>query len=272
MIFGHRGARGEYPENSIEGFLYAASLGIYGIEMDVCISGDKKVLVSHEPRMNHKICSNPDNSAVNYRQRKNLYRMNYETIRKYDCGLRGNHDFPNQRKIQAYKPLLAEVIEAVEEYTKRNRLKPIVYNIEIKSKRISDNLLHPPPAEFVELVMQDLLPFGIDDRIILQSFDMRPLKIMKQKYPRVTVGILLNSPHFIGRRLKTLSFTPDTCGVNYKYVTIKWLERIHQWGMKALVWTENEPADMQRHLSMGVDGIITDYPERAINAVIGVRA
>src|SRR5581483_12492039 len=151
-IYGHRGARGLFPENTIEGFLYSAGLGIHGIELDVAVSKDKKVVVSHEPWMNPKTCTKPDNSKVSFIRRKNLYKMNYETIRQYDCGLRGNPDFPEQKRMPAYKPLLSEVIEKVEGCLSNNKLPAIVYNIEIKSNWVSDNQLHPPPAEFVELV------------------------------------------------------------------------------------------------------------------------
>src|ERR1700722_10115930 len=131
-IYGHRGARGLFPENTLEGFRYAAGLGIYGIEMDVVISADKKVVVSHEPWMNPKTCTKPDNSKINFLRRKNLYRMDYETIKQYDCGLRGNIGFPEQKKMAAYKPLLGEVIQKTEDFLNNKGLPKVVYNIEIK--------------------------------------------------------------------------------------------------------------------------------------------
>jgi glycerophosphoryl diester phosphodiesterase len=267
VIYGHRGARGVYPENTIEGFLYAASLGVYGIEMDVVISKDKKVVVSHEPWMNPKTCTKPNNSKVSFLKRKNLYRMNYDLIRQYDCGLRGNPDFPEQKSMPAYKPLLKDVIEAVESFLHNNNLPPIVYNIEIKSNWVSDGELHPLPDEFVELVLQELTPFNIYNRIFLQSFDMRPLNILHKKNIGCTIGMLVKSPRFLKRRLNDLLFTPDACGIYYKFATEKWVKRIHDMGMKALVWTENEKEDMQRHLAMNIDGIITDYPARAIEVL-----
>jgi glycerophosphoryl diester phosphodiesterase len=270
IIYGHRGARGVYPENTIEGFLYAASLGIYGIEMDVVISKDKKVVVSHEPWMNPLTCTKPDNSNVNFLRRKRLYKMNYEKIRQYDCGLLGNPDFPEQKRMRAYKPLLAEAIEAIELYTRNNNLPPIVYNIEIKSNWLDDYALYPPPDEYIELVMQELMPFNINDRILLQSFDMRPLNVLHKKNTGCKIGMLVKNPYFIKSRMLGLTFTPDTCGIYYKNATKKWIKRIHDMGMKAYVWTENEKEDMQRHITLGIDGIITDYPERAVEVMTGV--
>ena len=266
-IYGHRGARGLYPENTIESFLYAAGLGLDGIELDVVISKDDKVVVSHEPWMNPKTCTQPNNSNVSFLRRKNLYRMNYEDIQKYDCGLRGNPYFPEQKKMRGYKPLLSEAIEQVESFVKKNNLPLPVYVIEIKSMWITDDEMHPPPLEFVRLVVAELLPFNITNRILIQSFDMRPLNILRENNPGFMLGMLVRSPRFIKRRIKSLTFIPDTCGTYYKLTSEKWVKNIHELGMKSLVWTENEKPDMLNHLKMGVDGIITDYPDRAIEAL-----
>jgi glycerophosphoryl diester phosphodiesterase len=265
-IYGHRGARGIYPENTLEGFLYATYLGITGVELDVVISKDEKVVVSHEPWMNPKTCAKPDLSKVSFLRRKNLYRMDYEEIKHYDCGISGNLDFPQQKKIAAYKPLLPEVIQQVESSLSNTQHPKPVYLIEIKSNWMTDDKLHPPPAEFTKLVIDVLLPFNINDRIIIQSFDMRPLNIIHKNNPGFMLGMLVVSPRLIKRRLKSLSFTPYTCGSLYKLTSQKWVDYIHKLGMKSLVWTENSKSDMLRHLKMGVDGIITAYPEIAIDA------
>lgn len=266
-VYGHRGARGVFPENTLQGFLYATTLGLSGIELDVVISKDNKVVVSHEPWMNPKTCTKPNFSKVSFLRRKNLYRMNYADIKLYDCGLRGNPGFPEQKKTPAYKPLLAEVLQQVEDALNKthNTPKPI-YIIEIKSKWITDNELHPPPEEFVQLVLNEIKPFGIDKRILIQSFDMRPLNIIHKNTPGIMLGMLVRSPRFIGRRMKNLSFIPHTCGTYYKLTSERWVKRIHALGMKSLVWTVNEKSDMLQYIKMGVDGIITDYPEIALEA------
>ena len=266
-VYGHRGARGVYPENTMDGFLYAAALGLDGIELDVVISKDNQVVVSHEPWMNPKTCTKPNLSKVSFLRRKNLYRMNYADIKRYDCGLRGNSDFPKQKKIAAYKPLLSETIDKVEAFLKNtNQPKPL-YIIEIKSSWVTDDELHPTPVEFVRLVMRELLPFNINSRILVQSFDMRPLNVIHENNPGFMLGMLVRSPRFIRRRLKALHFTPDTCGTYYKLTSERWVNKIHEWGMKSLIWTENEKSDMQKHIKMGVDGIISDYPEIALETV-----
>ncbi len=270
-VYGHRGARGVYPENTLEGFLYAASLGLDGIELDVVISKDNKVVVSHEPWMNPKTCTKPDHSKVSFLRRKNLYRMNYADIKRYDCGLRGNPDYPHQKKIAAYKPLLSEVIEQVEVKLKNSALPLPLYIIEIKSNWITDNELHPPPEDFVKLVMDEIKPFNINSRILIQSFDMRPLNVIHKNYRGFKLGMLVRSPRFIRQRMAALSFVPYTCGSYYKLTSERWVNRIHALGMKSLVWTENEKSDMIHHIKMGVDGIITDYPAKALETVKELR-
>jgi glycerophosphoryl diester phosphodiesterase len=266
-VYGHRGARGIFPENTIDGFIYAANLGLAGIELDVVISKDNKVVVSHEPWMNPRTCTKPNSSKVSFLKRKNLYRMDYAEIKAYDCGLRGHPDFPHQKKIAAYKPLLSEVIEKTEAALLNSRNYLPIYIVEIKSNWLTDNKLHPPPEEFAKLVMDELKPFNINNRILIQSFDMRPLNIIHKNNLGFMVGMLVRSPRFIKRRMKTLSFVPDTCGVHHKLTSEKWVGKIHELGMKLLVWTQNEKADMLNHIKMGADGIITDYPEIALEAV-----
>jgi glycerophosphoryl diester phosphodiesterase len=142
-----------------------------------------------------------------------------------------------------------------------------VYLIEIKSKWITDLELHPPPEEFVDLVLKEIVPLGINDRVIIQSFDMRPLNILHKLNAGFRLGMLVRSPRLIRRRMNSLNFIPDTCGIYYKLANEKWIKRIHTMGMKALVWTENEKEDMKYHLSLGVDGIITDYPALGLEII-----
>src|ERR1700757_4808979 len=121
-IHGHRGARGYYPENTITSFIEAIKLGVTAIELDVVISKDMQVVVSHEAWMNEAFCSRPDGMEVesNSRAKYNLFKMKYEEIVKFDCGNRGNTEFPLQQPMPEHKPLLSEVIDKVESYTKEN--------------------------------------------------------------------------------------------------------------------------------------------------------
>src|ERR1035437_9340568 len=192
-IHGHRGFRGHFPENTLTAFKEAAKLGIDAIELDVIISKDSQVVVSHEPWFNHKICSEPDGKPVKARKQHNLYKLTYAEIKQFDCGKRGNKNFPQQAAIPEYKPLLKDVIESIERFTKENNLPPIHYNIEIKSMKIGDGKWHSKPAVVAKLVMNVLDQYNINDRIMIQSFDVRSLQEVHKITPDIKIGLLIRS-------------------------------------------------------------------------------
>ena len=119
-IQGHRGARGLKPENTIPAFITALDSGVTTLEMDVVITKDKEVIVSHEPWMSSAICADPLGKAISEKEEKkhNIYKMTYEQVKGFDCGMRGNLRFPEQEKMQSVKPRLIEVIIAAENHIK----------------------------------------------------------------------------------------------------------------------------------------------------------
>jgi glycerophosphoryl diester phosphodiesterase len=132
VIQGHRGCRGVYPENSLPAFQHALEMGVTVLEMDVCLSADGKVYVSHEPYMNPLYASFSDGRPVTDAT-INLYQKTYSEIKSFDVGSRGNRLFPEQVRVATYKPLLSEVLALGEAFA-RNSGRPIQYNIEIKSE------------------------------------------------------------------------------------------------------------------------------------------
>jgi glycerophosphoryl diester phosphodiesterase len=264
-IQGHRGARGLYPENTLRGFIEAVKLGVNAIELDVVISADKKVVVSHEAWMNEDFCSLPDGTPVEKGTGKNynLYKMRYTEIKKFDCGKMANAEFPMQMAIPSYKPLLNEVITYVELYTKENNLSPVSYNIELKTEP-EDELFSPPPGMFVDLVHDELSKHQLDDRIQIQSFDVRLLRELKKKDASIRIGLLVENYESLETNIERLGFIPATYSPEFFLVTSTLVSEVHRQDMKIIPWTVNEQEDMLRLLSLGVDGIITDYPNRLI--------
>src|SRR5690606_18139364 len=153
---GHRGDRGNFPENTIPAFLSAVKKGADVVELDVVISKDGKVVVSHEPFMSSLYVTTPagDSIAKETERSYNLHEMTYDSIRKYDTGSKGNKNFTQQQKMRTYKPLLEEVIDSVENYVKANNSKPVHYNIEIKSEEKEYGISQPQPSVFVDMVMK----------------------------------------------------------------------------------------------------------------------
>jgi glycerophosphoryl diester phosphodiesterase len=267
-IQGHRGARGLYPENTVRGFIEAVKLGVHSLELDIVISADHQVVVSHEAWMNEDICSLPDGSPVKYGtgQNFNLFKMNYSEIKKFDCGKRGNPYFPLQKALPAYKPLLDEVITTVENFTKANNLLSVTYNIELKTEP-EDGLFNPPPEVFVEIVYEVIRNHLTHSRIQISSFDVRLLKEMKKKDPAIKMRLLVENRDGLEFNLQSLGFVPEIYSPEFVLVDQNLVNEVHHRGMQLVTWTVNENYDMSMLLSMGVDGIITDYPDRLIEVL-----
>ncbi len=269
MVVGHRGDAGNFPENSIMGFLSAVEKGADALEMDVVISVDKKVVVSHEPFMASHYVLDPKGRPIPKKKQLdyNFYEMEYEIIREFEAGLKKNRDFPRQKKIRAYKPLLEEVIDSVESFTTRAGKKPIQYLVEIKSSSQNYNVYQPAPAELARLVMNAVLEKGILDRTIIKSFDPQLLNQLHRDYPKVRTSFLV-SKGGIGKNLSRLEFIPDYYSPRYKLVkSAKFVDSVHAKNMKLLSWTVNRKRKIRKMLSYGVDGIITDYPERVLDVL-----
>ncbi|MCU0469693.1 MAG: glycerophosphodiester phosphodiesterase [Arcicella sp.] len=266
---GHRGCRGLMPENTIPAFKKALDLGVTTLELDVCISKDHQVVVSHEPYMNMLFCSKPDGSPVTKadEQRLNLYQMNYDEIKRYDSGIRGNILFPEQQKMATYKPLLKDMIAECEAYIKANKLKPVKYNIEIKSEEKEYGISQPQTVkEFSDLVYKEIINQIPPERIILQSFDFNVLKYWKlqidtKKYKRVILSALVEN-EMVDPSLEKLGFNPDIFSPYYKNLIQRRVEMCHAKGIKVVPWTVNNVEDMEKMIAIGVDGIISDYPDR----------
>ena len=265
-IHGHRGDRGHFPENSIPAFLSALQKGVDVIEMDVVISKDKKVVVSHEPFMASLYILQPDGKSIlkNEERNFNLYQMDYEVIQQFDAGSKINPKFLQQQKIKTYKPSLSEVISVVENFTKKHQLTSVKYNIEIKSEVEDYGIFQPEPEEFVHLVTQVLKDHQIENRVILQSFDIQILEEIHQQYPFFTLAYLVEDGEATAN-LKKLSFTPSIYSPHFTLLSSQKVKKLQQQGIKVIPWTVNTTKDLQQMMAFGVDGIISDYPELAIN-------
>ena len=263
---GHRGARGLLPENTIPGFLRAVEEGVDTIEMDVVITGDGRVVVSHEPWFNHIIATKGSGSPVTEEEERslNIYEMTYEETQMYDVGRRGNANFPDQKPLDVTKPLLSEAVIAVETFVEEQGLELVRYNIETKSQPEWYGVYSPLPDEFARLLYDQLVDLDILDRVIVQSFDPLTLIAMKELDPGVPLAMLVyDETQSVERMTEILGFTPDIWSPNYRLVTQALVDKTDRLGMDLIPWTVNERAEMIRLLEMGVDGIITDYPNRA---------
>jgi len=259
---GHRGARGILPENSIEGFKAAIDYGVNTIELDVVVSKDSLVVVSHEAYMNPKICTDSKGNQIKDKSAFNLYEMTYEQIKAFDCGSLKHPDFSEQEPKSTSKPLLSEVIKLSSENFKQKG-EWVSLNIELKSSPDTDNIYHPKPEVFVDLVVRTIKNESIPLSIInLQSFDERILRYIIDKYPGINVAYLVEDGNFYNN-LQKLGKSPQIYSPHYSLVDSLMIKQAHKSGIKIIPWTVNDMKKMQELLELGVDGIITDYPNNA---------
>jgi len=258
----HRGGRGLMPENTIPAMLHAIDLGVNTLEMDAVITKDGQVILSHEPFFSAAIATKPDGARVTAQEERslNIYQMTYPETQRYDVGIVGNPGFKEQQKLAATKPLLSKVIDSAEAYTKKKKSTPVFYNIETKTNPRTDNQYHPAPEEFVEKLMAVILQKHIEDRVIIQSFDFRTLQIIHTKYPNIKTAALVADNKTLDEHLKLLGFTPTIYSPLYTLVKPETIAQCHQQKIRILPWTVNDKPTIEKLKTMGVDGIISDYP------------
>lgn len=261
---GHRGARGLMPENTIPAMIEALRLGVTTLELDVVISRDQQVVVSHDPMMNSIFTLDPQGNPFTPADEAHyvIYQMDYDLIRQFDVGLKGNPAFPGQQRFAVSKPLLAELIDATEAYAAAHALPPVRYNIETKSTVGFDGVWQPSPAEFVQLLMAVVDAKGITARTTIQSFDPRTLQALRTTRPDVTLSLLISNsnPAPLAENLATLGFVPAIYSPDHRLVNSELVAQCRAHGMKVLPWNVNSLEGMRQMLALGVDGLITDYP------------
>lgn len=261
---GHRGSRGLMPENTIPAMIKGLDLGVTTLEMDAVITKDQQVILSHEPFFNHEITTKPDGSFVSEKEEKqlNIYQFSFAETQGFDVGLKLHPRFPNQQKLAATKPLLLHVIDSAEAHCKQNNLPLPFYNIETKTQPATDNTYHPAPELFVDLLMKVITVKKISSRTIIQSFDFRTLQVVHKKYPYIKTAALIEDydRKSLQEQLKALGFTPSIYSPAFSMVTPVLVKQCHDAGMKIIPWTVNDKNSIEKLKAMGVDGIITDYP------------
>ena len=294
-VQGHRGGMALMPENTIAAMINGVKLGVKTLELDVVISADGKVVVSHDAYMSSDFMRKPDGSDISKEEERgmSLYKMTYDSIRRFDAGTKPHPRFPGQLKMKTYRPLLSDLIDSVEAYVKINKLKPVYYNIETKISPAGDGIYNPTPDVFVKAMMEVINKKAISKRVTIQSFDVRTLQILHKTEPKLTLSLLAfgksdalaklktqglsaedekklkQSPLFNGAGgleddLKKLGFVPNIYSPYYTTVDAEMVKKVHAKKMLILPWTVDEEKDMTALGQLGVDGIITNSPDKLV--------
>ena len=277
-IYGHRGARGNLPENTLRSFKFLFDNNISAYETDILISKDLVPVIFHNFKLNPNITKTNDGQWIV--DDIKIFDLTFEELRKFDIGAvnkrsKYGKQFSEQKNLSNQKiPKLSELLEL----TSKNLSDNLVINLEIKSTPIEKNLT-PNPDEMVKIIMDDVNRFELNDKIIFSSFDWRILNEIKETYPKISRAYLTSerkgkiydkSPWLnfmplydsdvneLPRLIKTLggkAWHPKHIDINEDVVRIS-----HEVGLPVNVWTVNEEFEMLRMIDYGVDGIITDYP------------
>ncbi len=261
-VEGHRGARSRLPENTLPAMEYALELGVDVLEMDLAVTKDRVLVLSHDPHINPVICLDPAGKKIEGEQGSLIFSLTLSEVKKYDCGSLKNPRFPDQKPMPGTKiPTLDEVLDLVAN-SKRPWARKVRFNIETKIQPE-----HPDwtttPEEFASLLVSALKKRKLLDRAVIQSFDYRTLEAARKIEPQVRIAALSeNSKEDLVatvRRLKAEILSP------YKeLVTPELVKTLRSMKVEVVPWTANTPAEWEKLVAAGVPRIITDDPEPLI--------
>ncbi len=278
---GHRGARGLAPENTVEGFATALRIGVHTLELDLGRSRDDVLLVAHDPRLNPSITRDAEGRWLEA-PAPALNELDVAQVHRYDVG-RIRPDSPYARQLPMQRGIdgaRIPTLDALFEQTRRWGANDVRFNIETKIDPRQPGL-SPEPEAFVRALLASVRRHGMESRVSLQSFDWRTLRQMQALAPHIPTVALTAQQSW----LDNVGDTRWTAGLSladhggsvprlvkaagaaawsphFADLTHAALQEAHALGLKVLPWTVNEPALIDRLLDWGVDGLISDYPDR----------
>jgi glycerophosphoryl diester phosphodiesterase len=245
LVHGHRGARALRPENTLPAFEYAIAQGVDALELDMAVTKDNVLVISHDPLLHPPVCSGPVPEAM-------IHELTLAQVREWDCGKVQNPAFPRQQTVPGTRmPTLDEVFALAPKGK-------FLFNIE--TKIFADHPeLTPSPEEFVRLVLQVVQKHHLESRVILQSFDFRTLHAMKRAAPEIALSALYSGDPkdftAIAKEAGAGIVSPE-----FHLVTSEQVRAAHAAGLQVVPWTADTPEDWDRLIAAQVDAIITDDP------------
>ena len=290
----HRGGRGLLPENTLPAFAHALKIGVTTLELDAAITRDGVVVISHDPVLNSAITRGPDGKWLTQKGPP-IYSQTYADLLQYDIGRidpasKYAEQFPTQRAIDGLRfATLAElfVLVAASGDTR------VRFSIETKLSPFQRDAT-VAPEDFVDALLSVIDAHGMRDRVSLQSFDWRTLKIAQQKAPTIpTVYLSAQQKFFDNINAGDWQGSAWTAGLNarefgdsvarmvnaaggaawspyFRDIDQAKVREAQALGLHVIVWTVNETADIERMLNWKVDGIISDYPDR-VRTILAAR-
>ena len=283
-IQGHRGARGLAPENTLPAFAKALALGVSTLELDCAITRDGVVVISHDPALNPDIARGPDGKWLQ-QAGPAIRSLTYRELQRYDVG-RTNpasayaQRWPEQRPVDGTRiPRLADLFALVRQSSNTT----VRFNIETKTSPLAPGDT-TDPDDFARKLLSAVRAAGMADRTAIQSFDWRTLAVVQKEAPEIPTVHLTVEKGFMDSIQADKAASPWTAGFHvsryggsiprmvksaggavwspyYAETTREQVKEAQSLGLKVVVWTVNDPADMRRMIEWGVDGIISDRPD-----------
>ena len=245
LVHGHRGARALRPENTIPAFQYAIDIGVDFLEMDVAVTKDNVLVISHDPHINKVICQGPHPGIA-------IHELTLAELREYDCGALKNPHFPKQQ------PVPGTLIPTLDEVLSLGAGNSVQFNIEIKSFPDHPDLT-PPPDVFAKMMFDVIRKHKMESRSIVQSFDFRTLRAMKQLAPDIRLAALWE-----GKKRPFVEIAQEAmAGIispEYGLATPDQVKLSQAAGLEVVPWTADTPEAWQKLIDAGVNAIITDDP------------
>lgn len=249
LVHGHRGARARMPENTLPAFEYAIRVGADVLELDLAVTKDNVLVVSHDPTLHGPICTGPREGVA-------IRELTFAELRQWDCGATRNPRYPDQQPVPNTRiPSLDQVLSLASK-------SKVEFNIE--TKIFADRpQLTPAPREFAQLLLDQIRKRRLEKRVMVQSFDFRTLRAMKELAPEIRLSALIEKG---GNDLVAVARDAGTGIVSphYSMVTPENVAAAHAAGIPIVPWTANTPDEWQKLADAKVDAIITDDPAALI--------
>jgi glycerophosphoryl diester phosphodiesterase len=292
---GHRGARGLKPENTLPAFAHALTIGVTTLELDCAVTKDGVVVVSHDSALNPDITRGPDGKWL-AGEGPPIRQFTYGELQRFDVGRIDPQNayakrFARQQPVDGTRmPRLADVFALV----RKSGNSAVRFNIETKISPLHPERTVSPEIfarAFIDLIKKEKM----ESRVTIQSFDWRTLKVVQQEAPEIATSYLTAQQGFMDNLQSGKRESPWTAGLRlndfggsiprmvkaaggtvwspyHAETTREQVREAQALGLKVVVWTVNEPADMRRMIEWRVDGIISDYPDllRQVAGEMGV--
>lgn len=258
-IFAHRGFRALSPENTITAFKKALHY-TPTLEMDIMISKNMDVVVTHDAVLNSKLYTDSQGNALPENSKNIIYDLNTDEISSFTLGLQSNPLFPQQEKVKETIPTLEQVIQELTHYAKAQGMKRPHYFIETKISENTDDKYHPKPKEVVELLVKVLKKHINPNEVIIQSFDPRTLSYIEKYYPEYKTCLLDKKKQPLSKYVAELDFKPDYFSPSFKDIIPQTLKESEQYGIPIIGGNSNSKKEIDQMRKWGIKYVISDYP------------